>query len=309
MKHFIIKTGTLFAILLVLNAGLDFGVSSILNKSKVPPYVGWNDIIHDSLDADLLIMGSSRALVQYNPAILDSILHLNSYNLGMDGRSLNSQIPKYNVYRKNQSKPKTIIVNIDYFSALNYKIGYDHHQFFPYIFNSDIQRILLEIEPFSWAELHVPIYRYTTYCGLYYLMHTTTGFFDQHYKGFEPKNILWDGSEYEKIKCYHCEIDGRTMSMFEDFLSQAQAEDIKVLFCYAPIYFGLTEKVDNLEEMYSVFSDYSQRYDIPILDYNFSVISRDTTYFYNASHLNKLGADLFTTQLAKDIDSLQLLEK
>ena len=45
------------------------------------------------------------------------------------------------------------------------------------------------------------------------------------------------------------------------------------------------------------------KYDIPILDYTYMDICYDTTYFYNAMHLNALGADLFSEKLAHDLAS------
>ena len=37
-------------------------------------YQQWSGLYKDSLNADIVVLGSSRALVQYNPIILDSIL-------------------------------------------------------------------------------------------------------------------------------------------------------------------------------------------------------------------------------------------
>jgi hypothetical protein len=47
---------------------------------------------------------------------------------------------------------------------------------------------------------------------------------------------------------------------------------------------------------------------IPILDYSDIPMCYDTAYFYNATHLNKTGAELFTTKLAHDIDSIGFLK-
>ena len=43
----------------------------------------WYDLMHSKIDADLVIMGNSRAWVQINPLILDSILGINTYNLDL----------------------------------------------------------------------------------------------------------------------------------------------------------------------------------------------------------------------------------
>ena len=64
-------------------------------------YAVWNDIMHSDIDADVLIMGNSRAWCQYSPLILDSILGTNAYNLGLDGSCFDRQIARYDIYHIN----------------------------------------------------------------------------------------------------------------------------------------------------------------------------------------------------------------
>jgi lysophospholipase L1-like esterase len=78
---------------------------------------------------------------------------------------------------------------------------------------------------------------------------------------------------------------------------------------YAPLYIDATEKIINIEGMYQMYDSIARKYNIPILDYNYDPISYDTIYFYNATHLNKKGAELFSVKLAHDIDTLGILKK
>jgi lysophospholipase L1-like esterase len=80
-------------------------------------------------------------------------------------------------------------------------------------------------------------------------------------------------------------------------------------FVYAPIYIEVTNKLVNKDEMYEAYQTIANKYNIPILDYNYHPISCDSTNFYNATHLNKKGSMLFSTQLAHDLDSLGILHK
>ena len=47
---------------------------------------------------------------------------------------------------------------------------------------------------------------------------------------------------------------------------------------------------------------------VPKLDYSL-MFGGDTTYFAESTHLNLLGAEVFTTKLAHDIDSIGFLKK
>ena len=42
----------------------------------------------DSLNADVVVLGSSRAWTQYNPTILDSMLNTNVFINGIDGSAI-----------------------------------------------------------------------------------------------------------------------------------------------------------------------------------------------------------------------------
>ena len=116
MKRFLKTIVVLSGILFVLNVVLDIGFSKSLGRSQNVIYLSWHAIIHDTIDADLLVMGSSRAWVQYNPHIMDSMLSINSYNLGLNGSHVKRQIVKYEVYRHYQrKKPSCLLVNFDFF--------------------------------------------------------------------------------------------------------------------------------------------------------------------------------------------------
>lgn len=135
MKRFIFIVFSVLGFLISFNLCIDLFLSHRLQQCQERKFVGWSDITQKQLNADLLIMGNSRAWAQYDPAIIDSVFNINSYNLGIDGSPFNRQIVKYNIYRHYQAKPKCIIVNIDCFS-LTWRKGYEREQFFPYMWDA-----------------------------------------------------------------------------------------------------------------------------------------------------------------------------
>lgn len=308
MKKFIGISLFLAAIIYGINFGMDILISNKFQHNTNRKYVGWNEIIHQQLNADIVIMGSSRAWVQYNPFVLDSILSINSYNLGIDGSNINRQITKYNVYAHYQNSiPKCILINIDYVSTLFCGTGYEREQFFPMMIDPYLRKEICQVEPFSFPELYIPIYRYTTYKGLYLVLKEASYNGMSIYKGYQGQESLWNGEAYNDMEIFHFQPDERALEMFNDFLRERQSEGIQIIFCYAPIYSGLTEKVDNMEEVYNIYETLSQRFQIPIIDYNYDKMCSDTTLFYNATHLNKKGAEIFSVKLAHDLDSLGII--
>ena len=61
--------------------------------------------------------------------------------------------------------------------------------------------------------------------------------------------------------------------------------------------------------MHSAYKKIADKYGIPILDYMTMSLCKDTTYFYNAMHLNKKGSEIFSDSLAHDLKRLGILSQ
>lgn len=312
MKRFFKSLLLLLGILSVVNVVLDFGFSRYLNHYPKLMYNAWNNIIHDSIDADLLVMGSSRAWVQYDPHIMDSLLSVNSYNLGLNGSHVKRQIIKYEVYQHYQKRqPLFLIINFDYFG--NWEKdggggGFQREQFFPYLTNPYMRKLIKEQEPFSLLELYLPMFRYYQHGVMNILedIYNKDCWYKGYYWGMPQE---WDGTKLAKIQTVRFEPLNDVVEKFDFFLRELQKEGVQVVFVTSPIYIGVTERTENIQDYYAFRKHFSEKYDIPVLDYLYDSLCYDTAYFYNASHLNKTGAELFTAKLCHDIDSLGLLRK
>ena len=305
MKKFILKTGFFALLAAVFLVCFDSIISvQLRNKAGVLRNRVWKDLFSGQMRSEIVIMGSSRAWTQYSPVILDSILHSDSYNLGIDGRSINSQILRYNTYKRLNVTPKIIIQNID-MMTLDKDNAYNREQFFPYFYDRLFRQEVCELEQLSFADKHIPGFRYA---GYFHKLLSWMGVLKpENYtltKGYYGFDIPWDSSNFEKITELIYAKDSQAISAFDTYLSKARAENIQVVFVYAPVYIGATEKIKNIEGMYHMYDSIAQKYAIPILDFNYDPMSYDTTYFYNATHLNRVGAELFSIKLAHALDSL-----
>ena len=234
------------------------------------------------------------------------MLLLNTYNLGSNGTHIERQIDRCKVYRKYQKKkPLYIIFNIDYTGFKKHRI-FERNQYFPYLTNLYMRQWLKKKEPFSMAELYIPMYRYYIQ-GMPSVIKGAKGTIRGCYKGFYNNDEVWCGPKRTKIKRFKFTPHQEAVEEFDVFLSELQQDSVKMIFVSSPIYIGKTEKIDNLHEFYDFLKYFSEKYDIPVLDYIQSPMSYDTILFRNLTHLNKTGAELFTTKLCHDLDSLGLL--
>lgn len=296
LKNILIFSIALLGLLVVEDAATTYA----FHKKTTRKYVVWNDIVHDNINADLIILGNSRAWCQYSPQILDSVLGTNSYNIGIDGSCFNRQLARYELYRYYiPNAPKYVIQNVEFFT-LGHTVGYEREQFMPYLIYPYFREQICQIEPFSFGELYIPMYRY--YVNNVYDEFTTYDFPVK--KGYFGKDNKWDGSKLKETEPCIQEIDSNSLKMLIDYIEGLHEENIKLILVFAPIYKEGLSKVLNVEEIHGLYYDLASKYNLSILDYANCWLSQDTTYFYNATHLNKQGAELFSTKLAHDLDSL-----
>lgn len=288
----------LFSILTVA----DYCFSSMIRKSNWRSVESWEEIIEGNIQADIIVSGSSRAWVQVDPSIIDSVLCVNSYNLGINGSQINRQVQKYEIYRERNKKPRIIIQNID-FCSLGYVVGYEKEQFLPFFWDNNLKKTFTQSEPFTFCEKYLPLYRYHGLNPAGFLRSTPRTL----YKGYQGQNEVWNGDAFMKVDSIKFKVNDTTFCLFDSFLKQTKEDSIHVVFVYAPLYYGATQKTTNREEMYHTYQNIADKYEIPILDYSEMWICYDTTYFYNATHLNKTGAEIYTDSLANDIKRLNIL--
>lgn len=314
MKKFIQNIILFIVIILMFAKITDAAVSYGLKQTERGHFFTMNALMNKRMDADIVILGSSRATCSYNPYILDTALGVNSCNLGVSAQPFGVSYLRWKLYHRNNSNPKLLIVNINYRDLRMVSKGFEKEQYYPYMTDSLIKPYL-DLYGFTWAEKYVPMYRYRGdyklmaigLCELLHIRHDRKG---NYYKGYTNENTKWDGRNLQyvlsqgKIKD-QCE--PQAVQLLEHFLQETCSERIPVAFVYAPIYKRLK---DNLEEekTRAAYQNLSQKYGIPLLDFSEISFCSDSSYFMNGNHVNRKGAIAFSAKLAQSIDSLGLLQ-
>ena len=292
----------------------DWCVSSGLRKTERGHFYTMNALMNQRMDADIVILGNSRAAGSYNPVVLDTILHVDSRNLGVSGQPFGISWLRWQLYRRKNTPPKLLIINIDYDELRIITNGFEREQYYPYM-SDTLVKPYLDLYGFSWADKHVPMFRYR---GDYKLMgiglaeflgirHDTKG---NYLKGFSNSNENWNGKKLEaKLKFGDVKgsSDPQAAMLLERLLVQSREDGFEVLFVYAPLYERLKKHLDEVNVL-QVYQNLADQYDVRTLDFSQMSLCSDTCFFRDANHLNADGARLFTESLAQAIDSLGILE-
>ena len=315
MKKFLINSIVLGFILLAIFFVLDKAITNGLRKSNMVIFDKITRLYNGSINADLIINGNSKSYLQLSPAIIDSVLNLNSYNLGIDGNDFVIQKLQYDLYEQKNTIPKIIIQTMD-FGSLRKAEGelYNYIRFAPYLDIDEVKETTKQYEGFSFIDYNVPLFKYSgkpleVIDGLFSSVdvHIATSNLE---KGYIQKNLSWDGS-FDKFKeefkdGINSSIDKSTCEIFETYIKDCKRKNIALFLVYTPVYHEFIPYDLDRQILFDYLNEVSKKYDVPFLDYSEDELTFNKNYFFNSQHLNKEGSELFTEELSLEIKALLL---
>jgi hypothetical protein len=224
----------------------------------------------------------------------------------MDGHNFWLQYLRHLKLFKYNSHPQIIVQTLDVTHTLA-KRGelYNKSQVLPYmLWDAEIHQFTRSYEGYSEWDYKIPFFRYFQQGNIFY--RTTQDWLIRD-RGYLGMDWVWN-EDLERARSKQdsltIELDPGTLELFDKFLAECQSKGIQVILVYTPEYIGGQKFVANRAEIIAVFEDYAKKYDLPFLDYSSDPICFDTQYFYNALHLNRTGAELFSEKLATDLKKI-----
>lgn len=310
MKKFIAEIIVLGLLSLAAFYVCDKAITTGLRQSNMLIYDNLTKIFNGKINADLIINGSSKAYVQLSPKLIDSVLNVDSYNLGLDGTPFVPQKMQYELYEMFNTPPKQII-QIAGTGTLVKPEGdlYNYIKFAPYL-DLEVVRETTELyNGFSFIDYNLPLFKYSGHPleaidGILSLV-------DIHispsslYKGYLEQHMSWDGS-FDKFKQTHengieFEIDETASKLFEEYIIHCKKNNIDIILVTPPVYYEFIPYDKDRDKHIDYYTQISKKYDIPYLDFSNDEISLEKKYFYNSQHLNYKGAELFSKKLSDEI--------
>ncbi len=319
MKFFFIKIGLFLMPIILLALVSDFIVTKGLQKTNCYDFKEWNELYAGKINANIVINGSSRAYLHISPAILDSILLTNSYNLGVSGHNFLMQEFKFQEYLRYNKKTEIVIQTLDLFTLNKRKDLFNFEQFLPYLYKSEVRNITSQYEGFQIFDYFVPFYRYKNddiikigvneFFSISSFKNTFHADLDNKHKGYVGFDREWD-STFDKFKQNNPNgkkyeaMDSNSVELFDNFLEFCKSQNIRVVLVYTPEYIENQSLTINRDEIFKVYNDFAIKYNLTFLDYSKDTISLVKSNFYNSQHLNINGAELFTKKLASDLKNI-----
>ena len=315
MRKFVVKCICFGLLVLSIAVALDYMISMGLRRTDCYRYQVFNDIFKGKLENEVLIMGNSRGFSHFNPRIIDSICHVNSYDLGLGGYPINAQISEYHCYKAHNGTPKIIVHQVDFMTLnMEYDIRHQHdsERFFPTVYDKSMRKELRQLGYGFW-ELYCPLYRFNGYQkvikdGLLEFLHLRHYVERPAYKGFSPEKGKWDGKNAAAMDSIPSVMNEDAIALFEDYLLECRNDGVYVLLVNSPVYSRTIKKVKKMDKVNDYYDSIAQKFGFKYLNYTKNYpLCDDTLNFCVSVHMNPEATDRFSADFANDLNSLGLL--
>ena len=308
MKRFLIKTTIFLAIIYALAWGLDYTISRGLYEMDDYRFISWREMLDGNIDADVVILGNSRALSHFEPWTIDSVCQLSAYNLGIGGYPINVELIKYHCYLLFNNNPRYIVHQVDYATMHMISAPHQHQseQFLPLIYNNTMREELARVG-YTWKDLYIPLYRYWGYQmviknGLLEASGLKHYVFDPSRQGHHYERGAWDGTVLSRMDTIKATMDTTAMRLFENYMQKCTEEGIKVILVNSPTYVGANNKTIGLDKVNAYFDSIAEVYNTVYWNYNENYpLCNDTANFCVSVHMNPEATHQFSVDFANDL--------
>jgi hypothetical protein len=302
-------------ILAFLICNLLFVVSSkVLAKYNIHKTERLSEIFMNNTPYDMIFIGSSRTHTTINPAVIDSVCKLNSYNAGVEGGNLHEFKLTLDGYLTNHPPPKYLILTIDILSFDLRKKIFNYTQYLPYTNNKEVKErlhesghntLMFQLFPFLQLTAYDDHTRGNIIKGLIGQNELPEG--DIQHKGYlsNTGNRLNESSIKPVSPSKKAEITKEGLLILNNIIETCKANNIKIIFTYAPEYQKQNQNTFvNKDEFFKTIQALALAHNITYMRHDELIMCQDANLFANVSHVNKIGADVYSHILADQLNTV-----
>jgi len=307
-KNILLKSILFVLILLIIAYGLNCVLITGLRKTTGGDLGIINKIMRGEINAEVLISGSSRALVHFDCDIIGTTTGKTCYNMGLNGSTYEAQLALLEAYLKNNRDPDIIIQVL---GSLVISNNYDLTLFFPYLDKKYFYQHIATTNHSLWKYRYIPLYGFAKFNRMYLIkaikgmIHSKKAIREKRIKGYWPRDKTWN-DDFEKYKKLYpngrvSPMEEQAVIVFRKILKLVQDKGSDVILVAPPFYYESYALCLNKEQLAGCVDIIAGEYHVPVWRYDKMSITKSKEYFYNASHLNRKGATIFSQQFSKDL--------
>lgn len=294
MKRYITYIIIFFCAVFVVDRTVGFACDYLYSHAKGGDTKHTYDVFNN-VTADIIILGSSRALHHYVPSIIEDSIGLTCYNCACDNQGIINMYGRYKMIAK-RKKPKYVICEI--LPSLDIYKDVDDikylNSFKPFRNNPELAEIIKDYSPLEYLKTSSSIYQYNTFIFQILKDYTKSARLYAH-KGFSPSKGKMNYNP-KPFKEAAGEIDTLKVKYIQKIVEATKKDNVNLIFSASPRY-----GVDN-DYSYTLLKDIYKEHNIPFVSfYTDTFFNRKPDYFKDRSHLNETGAYEYTKAFVKAI--------
>lgn len=295
MNKIYIKYGLIFFGIVCL---IDISVGVILKSNFKKIEFGTYGTINSSLkeSADILILGSSRALHHYDSNVISTKTGISCYNTGLGGYGIfyNYAILSETIKKKS---PRIVILDLSPNVIVDDQSYNKLNTLLPYYKSHNSFKEIIELDSkFSKLELVSSMYRYNSI--LYDLIRDNFVNKTNINNGFIPLLEVMNVNGFKASSLEMKEIDPNKLRYLEKIIDLCSNNGIKLIGVISPTYLKYDLQNTIIQDLQKIFVSK----DLEFYDYSdFSDLYKKPQYFKDQLHLNNVGAKIFTNDLSRKL--------
>lgn len=297
MKKLFLHIAIVACLFFCFDRALGYGLSFLYGQSNATDEYKISYSNETTCDP-VLFFGSSRCLHHYVPAIFENELGKSCFNVADWG--IKNIYYHYGLLGNILSRytPETIIFEIHPCDWLEVPFsGIERAKSLaPYCGMSDSCDEMLKLSGNYWGYRLSMVYRYTG--SLPNLLIGKLGTMDRKQKGWKPMEGVMDTTGVIAEE-YPFSLDVQRVALLERFIADCKKHHIQLILVESPMY------VCSKQDVFKFPRDLAAKHHIRFIDhYRDSDFVGHAEYFYDFGHLNKKGAELFSTKLSKELTGI-----
>ena len=252
---------------------------------------------------ELVILGASRAENQYVSNLIADSLGLSVFDYGVGAQNIYTNYCVLKLLcEKSTSKPKYVIWDFYYTDILDTP-GWNTEKlqrlYSAYNYDSSVREVLSLLKREEYSKLkYIPLYKFNS--KAFYFLSDFLVSSKETAKGYSPLNVINTKPIEKKTEDRGVLLQSK-IEYIQKFISLCKDNDIRLFICIAPGFY----KIDNTNESIDwsdVIKTIAAENNVPLYDYEQDPFFLEhPELFYNQTHLNNNGAQIYTKAIIKDI--------
>ena len=293
MKKYLLKIVLFFGIVFVVDLGYGKACAWLQAHAKG----GITAKIYNTAqvqEAEIVIMGSSRAHHHYSPSVIREVTGLAAYNAGVDGNGVVLSTGLYDMIRERYS-PKVILYDVEPAFDINvYAEDGNNTRYIgwlrPYFDYSQVKDIVCRVDASERYKNLSAMFRYNS--KVVDMLKDFVVLTDYTTDGYSPMFGEMKTEPTTQGRGGITQRDSLKLSIMEVYISNVCKTDTKLIMIASPKYGAVTSKVfDPIKEM-------CKQYGVEFWDFYCSPEFQRLEYFKEPMHLNDKGARAFSESVA-----------